>query len=182
MRGVLLIALLASIAIRFESIRSRNSIATEFDIGAAIANVVRESGSALRENPIKPPRVLSSAIYFQRPECREASIAMPFSLNYEALPYLARAMGPEFNRRFIYLDGSWTSQNRVLMFLEWTKHAVLGVFRATRYFPVKTAIVLAEASDCHPNVAIDWRLVWDINRYRNAKSAKQIGPKSQAGA
>jgi len=47
------------------------------------------------------------------------------------------------------------------MYMEWAKAAVLDIFGASRYFPIKTAIVLAEPSDCRPGAPIDWRQVWD---------------------
>ena len=47
------------------------------------------------------------------------------------------------------------------MFVEWLRHAVLNVVGASRYLPVKTAVVLAEPADCKVGTSIDWTLIWD---------------------
>ena len=110
---------------------------------------------------MKPPRVLSNAVYFQRPQCARSSVVMPLSLNYEALPYLNRVVTEGYSHRFIYLDGAWPAQARMPMLVEWLRHAVLNVVGASRYLPVKTAVVLADPLDCPINASIDWRLLWD---------------------
>jgi hypothetical protein len=180
-RSLCLIALLASIAVRYQTNRTREAMVADFDVGAAITNVIRERGFVVRENPVKPPKVLSSAVYFQRPECDQVSLVLPYRINEEALPLLAQAIKPGFDRRFIYLDKSWEGQQRASMYMEWAKAAVLDIFGASRYFPIKTAIVLAEPSDCRPVVPIDWRQVWDKTRHRNAASAAPASISGPAG-
>jgi hypothetical protein len=172
LRSLCLLVLLASIAVRFQANRAREAMMTDFDVGAAVTDVIRQHGFALRENPVKPPKVLSSVIYFQRPECDQASLVLPYFINAETLPLLMRLSGPNFDHHFFYLDGSWNDQARVSMFFEWVKYAVLDIFDASQYIPVKKAIVLAEASDCHPAAPIDWRPVWNKDRYRNAAKGR----------
>lgn len=167
-RGLCLLVLLASIAVRFQSNRAREAMMTGFDVGAAVTAVIRQHGYVVLENPVKPPAMLSAVIYFQRPECDRASLVLPHFINEETRSLLMRAAGPDSWNRFFYLDGSWNDQARVAMFLEWAKYAVLDIFGASRYIPVKLAIVLAEGSDCHPAVAIDWRPVWENDRRRSA--------------
>jgi hypothetical protein len=167
-RSLCLLALIASIAVRVQANRTREAMMTDFDVSAAVADVIRQHGYALRENPVKPPKVLSVVVYFQRPECEQVSLVLPYFINAETLPLLARVTRPDFERHFFYMDGAWDEQSRVSMFFEWAKYAVLDIFGASRYVPVKKALVLAEAPDCHPTAAIDWRPVWDKYRYRNA--------------
>jgi hypothetical protein len=169
-RGLCLLVLLASVAVRFQANRSREAMMTGFDVGAAVTAVIRQHGYAVRENPVKPPAMLSAVIYFQRPECDRASLVLPHFINEETQSLLLRAAGPGSAQHFFYLDGSWNDQARVAMFLEWARYAVLDIFGASRYIPVKQAIVLAEASDCHPAIAIDWRPVWEKDRRRSAAS------------
>ena len=114
-RSLCFLMLLASIAVRFQTNRARETMMTEFDVGAAVTDVIRQHGYALRENPVKPPKVLSSVIYFQRPECDQASLVLPYFINAETLPLLARVTKPDFDRHFFYLDGAW---NRVDHFHE----------------------------------------------------------------
>jgi len=47
------------------------------------------------------------------------------------------------------------------MFAKWLRHAALNVVGATRYLPVKTAVVLADPMDCKVDASIDWKLIWD---------------------
>jgi hypothetical protein len=160
-RVALLLTVLATVTIRYQSAVSRDALVGSFDIGQAIETLLREHDLALRENPVKPPRVLSHAVYFQRPQCARSSVVMPLSLNYEALPYLNRVVTEGYSHRFIYLDGTWPEQARLPMLVEWLRHAVLNVVDASRYLPVKTAVVLADPLDCSINASIDWRLLWD---------------------
>jgi hypothetical protein len=174
-RGLCLLALVVSLAVRFQTNRARETMMAEFDVGAAVTDVIRKHGYALHENPVKPPRVLSSVIYFQRPQCDQASLVLPYFINAETLPLLARVTTPGFDHHFFYLNGYWNEQARVSMFFEWAKYAVLDVFGASPYAPAKKAIVLVEAPDCHSAVPIDWRPVWDKDRYRNARVARHAG-------
>jgi hypothetical protein len=174
-RGLCLLALVASIAVRVQSNRTREAVMSEFDVGTAIEDVIRAHGYVVRENPVKPPKVLSVVVYFQRPECEQASLVMPYFINAETLPLLARVTKPDFDRHFFYLDRSWNEQSRVAMFFEWAKYAVLDIVGASRYVPVKKAIVLAEAADCHPAAPIDWRPVWEKHSNRNAANGSSAG-------
>lgn len=160
-RIAILVAVLATVAIRHRAVVSRDALVGSFDIGGAIETLLRQHNLTLQENPVKPPRVLSHAVYFQRPQCSHSSIVMPLSLNYEALPYLNRIVTEGYSHRFIYLDRTWPDQARLSMLVEWLRHAVLNVVGASRYLPVKTAVVLADPVDCSSNASIDWRLLWD---------------------
>ena len=181
-RSLFFLMLLASIAVRFQTNRARETMMADFDVGAAVTDVIRQHGYALRENPVKPPKVLASVIYFQRPECDQASLVLPYFINAETLPLLARVTKPDFDRHFFYLDGAWKDQARVSMFLEWAKYVVLDIFGASPYIPVKKAIVLADAPDCHPKTPIDWRPVWDKDRYRNGAKDRSLSVAMHAGS
>lgn len=170
-RGVGVLILLLTLAVRFQADRTRQTILSEFDTGTAIAQVLQSHGLELRENPVKPPKMLSGVVYFQRPECDRTSLVVPYPINAEAEPLLARVTGPGFDRHFYYMDSTWPEQHRVSMFLEWLKYAALDLVGASPYVPVKQAIVLADPPDCHPADVIDWRTLWDKNRQREANSA-----------
>ncbi len=169
-RGLCLLVLLASIAVRFQANRAREAMMTDFDVGAAVTAVIRQHGYVVRENPVKPPAMLSAVIYFQRPECDRISLVLPHFINEETQTLLMRAAAPGSGQHFFYLGGSWHERAGAAMFLEWAKYAVLDIFGASRYIPVKKAIVVADASDCHPAVAIDWRPVWEKDRRGSAAS------------
>jgi hypothetical protein len=179
-RGVLLIALLLSLAIRFESNRAREVLMTEFDASAAITRVLQSHRLELRENPVKPPLVLSVVVYFQRPECDRASLVLPYFINAETEPLLTRVTEPGFERHFYYMEGSWREQHRVSMFLEWMKYAVLDLFGASPYVPVKKAIVMVDPPNCRPADVIDWRVLWEKDRPQNPVNADGIGTSKPA--
>lgn len=161
-RLALLVLLVTTVGIRFHALGLRDAMISSFEIDLAVKTLISESGFSLKENPAKRPSILSSAVYFQRPECSEPSIVVPFSLNYEALPLLARIVPAQsYSHTFIYLDGNWSAQNRVLMFAEWFRHAALNLVDTTRYLPVKTAVVVAEPAACQTAARVDWRLIWD---------------------
>jgi hypothetical protein len=180
-RGLCLLVLVASVAVRFQANQTREAMTTDFDAGAAVTDVIRKHGYVVRENPIKPPKLLSAVIYFQKPECDQASLVLPYFINAETSPLLARVTSPDFDHHFYYMGRSWNEQVRVSMFLEWAKYAVLDIFGASRYLPVKKAIVLADPPDCHPAVPIDWRPVWDKDRHRNAANGRSAGAAGNAG-
>jgi hypothetical protein len=166
-RIVLLLLLLSTVAVRIHALQSRDTIASSFDIDAAIKTLIRENGLPLRENPAKPSSILSVAVYFQRQECAAPSVVVPFDLNFEALPLLDRMAPPQsYTHSFFYLDGSWPEQDRVRIFSEWLKHAVLNLAGATPFLPVKTAVVVAEPESCQASVRVDWRAIWERSRFQ----------------
>ena len=167
-RSLCVLVLVSSIAVRVQANQIRSAMLADFDISAAVAAVVRENGYALRENPVKPPKLLGEAVYFQRPECDQPSFALPFLLNAETMPMLTRLNRPDYGRRYFYMDRSWDEQNRVAMVLQWMKYNVLDLFGASPYVPYKKALLLAEPPGCSSAAAIDWRPVWDKERFRKA--------------
>ena len=171
-RSLLLLTVLASLVVRFRGLRSQDEVLATFDVDSAIREVVLDFGFALRENPVQPPKVLSQAVYFQRPECRQASMVMPYALTSELLPFLAQAIKPGFARRFFYLDKSWEeAPSSLAMFFERGKNEFFGHFRK-QYFSTEgmgmVAILVAEPVDCNRIDSIDWRRVWDKERHRVA--------------
>ena len=175
-RSISVLTLLLTVAVRFQADRTRQTMMSSFDAGLAIAQVLQDHGLELRENPVKPPRVLSAVVYFQRPECNRTSLVVPYFINAEVEPLLARVTEPDFDRHFYYMDSSWQEQHRVSMFLEWAKYAVLDLLGASPYVPVKKAIVLADPPNCHPANAIDWRALWEKNRPRDAANRSSAAP------
>jgi len=170
-RGICLLILVLTVAVRFQADRTRRVMMSEFDASSAIAEVLRSHGLQLRDNPVKPPRLLSVVVYFQRPECDRASLVFPYFINAETEPLLARVTEPGFERHFYYMDGDWREQHRVSMFFAWLKYAALDLVGASPYVPVKKAIVLADPPNCRPAEIIDWRMLWEKGRLRGPVNA-----------
>jgi hypothetical protein len=93
---------------------------------------------------------------------------IPFDINQGSLSHLMGAIKPGLDRRFIYLDGSWKEQDRLSMFAELVKHRILGLFGASPYLSNRRAVVLAEPAGCRPGEPIDWRLIWDSQRFHDS--------------
>ena len=168
-RLALLSMIIVIAAIRMHAVKTRDALDASFDVDLSVKSLIESQGLTLKTNPKQPPNILSAAVYFQRPDCAEPSVVIPFSLNFEALPLLARIVSLQsYTQTFHYLSGKWPTQNRARMFIEWFKHAVLEVTDNTSYLPVKTAVVLAEPLSCHSPTLIDWRLIWDKERNKAA--------------
>src|SRR4051794_14571359 len=134
-RSLCLFALVASLALRVQANQVRVSMLSDFDIGAAVTAVISEHGYALRENPVKPPKLLAAAVYFQRPECSQASFVLPYLISAETLPMLTRLNKPEFERSYFYMDRSGGEQRRVWMVRGGEKYRVLDISAAAPYGP-----------------------------------------------
>lgn len=155
---VLLIAL--SLAARTAGLRSSGGQHPDFDGTAAITALVASAGLEVRPNPVAPPRVLSAAVYFIRSGCGAPSIALPFGINVEARHLLARLAPQGYTFRYYYLDQTWARQARLALYMEWLKHAALGVFGRSPYRTVKIAVVIADPLSCEGPDPIDWRRLW----------------------
>jgi hypothetical protein len=171
-RMLLLLTVLTSLFVRFHGLRNSEETSLAFNVDAAVRETIEKRGLLLRENPAPPKTALGRAIYFQRPECSQASWVMPFSLSAEVLIYLKQVIKPGFEHRLVYLDKSWKDQDRLDMYFEWAKNRFLGGVGRPRYFTEKTALVVVEPSDCRQSVAIDWRQVWSRDR-RGAAEGEQ---------
>lgn len=182
LRSSLAILVLTSAWVKYQSIVNRDATAAGFDIGVAIAEVINAHGLVLRENPIKPPKILADIVYFERPECGLPSLVMPFTHNYATVPLLSKVIADDYSRRFIYLDRTWAEQNRSGYLLESTRHTVLSLLGLSRYVSVKTAIVVAEPPSCRPSFDVDWRLIWDSARHSASMRAKSAAAPGHDGA
>lgn len=172
-RGGLLALLLFSLTIQFKSFEKRIAVLSAFDATRAINALIEENDLATLKNPFPAGSVLSVAVYFQRPECSEHSVVLPFALNLEALPLLTRLASPEtFKYTYVYLDRQWSIQERLAMYAVWFKHAVLSYAGMTPFIPVRVVIALAEPQSCTTSKSLNWRLIWD-RQWNEARAAEQ---------
>ena len=162
LRIFFIVVLFASLAIRQQSIEIRKSLTADFDMSAEISALLAGQGLTLRENPVRPPRVLSTVVYFEVPRCKAASVAMPFNLNIVAQARLNRVVDPGYQNRYYYIDRTWNSQNRVKLFLTYLKHSALSVIDATPYLPVNQALVISTPAECVQDLDIDWQQIWFV--------------------
>jgi hypothetical protein len=172
-RSLLLLIILISLVVRFQGLRNRNEMVANHNVDTAIIEIVEDYGFPLRENPAKPPKVLSRAVYFQRPECGRTSLVLPFDINSEVLLYLDMLIKPGFERRFIYHEKSWETYDRFAMYFEWAKNVFLAGLGRPRFITERTAIVVVEPLDCNRSLSIDWRKAWNLERQRDSAGVKR---------
>jgi len=175
-RGLLLVLIVVSVGTRSLAIRQRDATVGGFDVGSAIRSAVAARGYVSLSNPVKPPKVLSSVHYFERPGCAAPTLVMPFGISIEAKPLLHRAAGAGYNYRFIFLDAATSVQSRVVFYAEWLKHAALGIVGASPYLPLKVALAVADPVGCGTPDAIDWREVWRTPPASSAREQQFASP------
>lgn len=160
LRIFLVLVLVASLVVRYQSIRTRDSLKSGYDIAAAISRLLTKNGMTLFENPVKPPRILADIVYFSRPNCTTRSLVVPFSFASDALTKINRLGKKGYDVRYYFFDTGWPEQNRIGMFLAWVKTSALSAVGASPYLPVLTAIALVEAPQCSSRQELDWQSIW----------------------
>jgi hypothetical protein len=128
------------------------------DVGGetAIVQVARSQGLALLGvTTIGGAR----ALVFEAPGCSSAVLVteLPVTLEYQTVLPLAREQGV---LRYVYIDRSWHEADRLALYLERMKYAVLKTFGLTRYHPAALLLLVESESRCEIVDAIDWRNVW----------------------
>lgn len=161
LRAVLFAALAVTIAAKAHSITLRDDLIKGFDISSAIQSELRANGLTILENPDKPPKVLSSAVYFQRPGCDRRSVVVPLAFNFESSVWVGRVAAADYRRTYAYAGLAFAEQKRIAVFMEWLKQSSLALIGKNRFIPVKTAIVVAEPPECTLGPAITWSRIWD---------------------
>ncbi len=161
LRVFLVLVLVTSLAIRYQSIRTRDSFIERYNISVAISGLLTAEGMELIENPYRPPKSLSDIVYFSSADCASRSLIMPFAINNDALAKLNRVYETGHKVRYYYLDNSWPEPNRTMMFVSWIKHSVLAMFGATSYQPIHKAIAVVEAPECATAENIKWQSLWE---------------------
>ncbi len=178
LRAVLFSALAITIAAKAHSITLRDELIKGFDISAAIATELRTNGLVILENPDKPPKILSGAVYFQRPGCERRSVVVPLAFNFESSVWVGRAAAADYRRTYAYAGLAFPEQQRIAVFLEWLKQSMLALAGKNRFIPVKTAIVVAEPPECTGGPSIAWSRIWD--RHAQELRSGQAGGKADA--
>lgn len=161
LRAILFTALAITIAAKAHSITLRDGLIKGFDITAAIATELRANGLVIIENPEKPPKILSGAVYFQRPGCERRSVVVPLAFNFESSVWVGRVAAADYRRTYAYAGIAFPEQRRIAVFIEWLKQSTLALAGTNRFIPVKTAIVVAEPPECTQEPKIAWSRIWD---------------------
>ncbi|MBZ0216304.1 MAG: hypothetical protein K8F25_07125 [Fimbriimonadaceae bacterium] len=166
LRSLFLILLFGSLVIRYTSIETRTELIANYDISRAISDVAHMNGFLLHNNPVLPPKVLSSIVYFEQPGCDSLSFAMPFAISNDARTKLNRVAKPGYVHRVHYFDKIWAEQDRVALYLQWFEQSALSIVGRSDFVPVKSAFFLATPAACVGGRSVNWTLVWDKARFQ----------------
>lgn len=181
---LLLAALVAgSVGLRYHTLKARDGNDASAEFSRSIAALVATHGLRLRPNPVAPPRVLSRIVYFERPDCDQQSLAMPFQVNQETAPLLERAIDASYRRHYYYLDADWREHDRIAMYRVWLRHVVMAAIGSAVQMPARTAIVVADPATCAALDVVPWSQVWRPQGWSGSRpdggvqTATSAGPK-----
>ena len=63
--------------------------------------------------------------------------------------------------RYVYIDRSWDKPDRLALYIQRMKYALLKTFRLTRYDPDPRILLVDAPPGCQVADAIDWRNAWN---------------------
>ena len=148
--------LLATLASKMQA-----SIADEADVTAALVAFLSEQGLAPHRDKATQ---LGASVRFEAPGCQGPVHVMPTSLNLEVAPLFADVSKAGYSLRFVYLDRTWLSEERMAMRWEWLKRKAFSLWGLGPYVTVPTALIVAAPMGCQFVEGIDWRPVWHESR------------------
>lgn len=130
------------------------------DFEPAVRRVAHSQGLAFREY-LTLIGTDVRALVFEAPDCPRPVLVVVLSmtLEYEEVLPLPREL--EDVLRYIYVDHSWDKPDRLALYIQRMKYAVLKTFRLTRYVPDLRLLLVESPPQCPAADAIDWRNVWN---------------------
>ena len=151
LRATLATLLVASFAARYYSYEA-DTRHPRGDFRSAVLDVLRFHQATVNETPW--------GFLVKLPQCERWMQVAPLSLNLQEVPELTRISPYGYVRHYFYIEVSSGALDRYPMYLEWFKQSALGLIGQSRYFPIKTAIMVAQPPECDARESIDWRLIW----------------------
>lgn len=162
MSRILMRAILASLLLM--TVASKTQTLADAGRDRLISNVLEvlaEYQVNAQANVLAKDAVLPVAVHFQAPGCEGPVEVMPVDINLQVAPLFDTVVKPNYVRQFVYLDQTWSSENRLGMRLTWLRHRALFTLGLGRFVTNKTGLLVASPPGCHIAPAIDWSLVWD---------------------
>jgi hypothetical protein len=148
---------------------SGNALTESGNIELAILNVARSHGLAFREyTTITGTDV--RALVIEAPGCSRPVLIVPLLVTFDQDPIVRSAREPGDVLRYVYIDRTWDKPDRLAVFAERMKYAVLATFGLTRYEPSWHLLLIKSSTDCKVADAVDWRLVWNRDYLRANKA------------
>jgi hypothetical protein len=101
------------------------------------------------------------AFVFNAPDCSQPILVVLLLVTFDQEPIVRSTREQRYKLRYIYIDRTWEEPDRLAVFGERIKYALLGTLGLTRYRPSWHLLLVEAPSSCHVADAIDWRNVWD---------------------
>jgi hypothetical protein len=154
-RAALFTVLLTSLITKYYSYRTEKHYPSA-DFGSAVLDVLHLYKVSAEETP------WGYSLKF--PGCDGFLQVAPLSLNLQEAPTLTEITPPGYVRHYFYIEQSSTTLHRFPLYFEWLKQSALAFIGQSAYFPLKTALMVAEPPECRAAENIDWRLLWMRDR------------------
>ena len=168
LRVLIVAVILGSIGLRYKTLALREATDASFDISNATYQIIAASGAEMHDNPVRPPKILSSVIYFREAGCEAIEFAMPISISVDMDTYLFRLGKPEYSRVVHFFDRNWPAQDRVAQRAVWLYNYTMTILGLSDNHLSQDAIVVGGPPACLDKSTIDWPSIW-----------RQHGPKPE---
>lgn len=101
------------------------------------------------------------ALVFEAPGCSRPVLVVSLFTTFDQEPIVLSAREHGDVLRYVYIDRAWDKPDRLAVFVERIKYAVLATLGLTRYVPSWHLLLIKSPSPCRVADAIDWRPVWN---------------------
>ena len=130
------------------------------DFEPAVIRVAGAQGLAFREYATLPGTAIR-AMVFEAPGCPRPVLVVVLyeGMDREVIMHLDGDEGDIL--RYVYIGRSWEKPNRLVLYVERMKYALLKTFRLTRYDPDPRVLLVESSSRCQVADRIDWRNAWN---------------------
>jgi hypothetical protein len=145
------------------------SYAGQADIGAALVTLLADKGLAPQ---LDRSTQLGASVRFEAPGYHGTVHVMPTSLSLEVTPLFSDVAKTGYALRFVYLDRTWFTEERMAMWGQWLKWKALSLWGLGPYVTVPTALIVAAPAGCRFVEDIDWRPVWHESRLSAAAGVR----------
>jgi hypothetical protein len=164
-RVVLAAALIATVASKIG-----RSPAVEFDVRAAVVDVIARNGGTPHAEAPSVQSELAQPMYFDVPSCDGPLQVIPVRLNLQESPLFSLVVLTGYSRSFVYLNKVWLDADRLGLRAEWIKQRALSMLGLGRYVTDAIALLVAAPPGCKFGETIDWSPVWYLDRLSNTQS------------
>jgi hypothetical protein len=101
------------------------------------------------------------ALAFDAPGCTQPVLVVLQLVSFDQEEQVARSYHePGYEVRHVYIGGSWDKVDRLAVFTQRVKYAVLASFGLSPYVPSPYLLMVRSPAKCAIVDSIDWRIAW----------------------